>query len=266
MNYFIGVKMANKLSFTVLAILLTLLSASSVVHASKKQDKIMALKASEELAVLSQSVVKDYFYIAKGLNSIQARAQMKKYQAKIDEHVAFLSGSVKDPAVTGMLQFMDITREEMRTMLNEPYSQDNAYLIMDMSEVILEGAESISTQLQKSMRGDHRMLDLVEHQLYLIERMNKLYIAAKSGMYDYNSKQQMQQAIKDFESGLRQLRSYNYPPKHMTKVEKIKKHWNASRGFYEKVETASVPRTVFLATELMGYPLRKLADYHVAAN
>lgn len=244
-------------------ILTSLLVFSQIGFAAEKNKSLMVLHAAKELSVMSQSIVKDYFYIAKNLNALQSRAQMKKYREKIDENINFLKANVKDTEIKDMLEFMTITVEEMNELLEAPYTENNAFLVMDMSEVLLEGGDSMSKKLSQYVRVEHKMLDLVEHQLYLIERMAKLYIAAKAGLYDYNSQQQMKTAITEYDAGVKDLASHNYPATHMTKVAKLKKHWAASKKFYAKAESGSVPRTVFLATELMGYQLRALAKYHV---
>ena len=236
--------------------------AAFTTHAAGKNTSLMAIKAADELAVLSQSVVKDYFYIAKGLNVTQSTAQLTKYQKQILRHLKFLKATVSGANEKNMLDFMEIAEQEMTELVNQPYSEDNAYLVMDISEVLLEGAHAIKVELDKNSRSNHKMLDLAENQLFLVERMAKLYIAAQHGIYDFNSKQQMKDAIQAFDTGINKLNKYDYPDSQKAKVSRVKKHWQSARYFYEDAETGTLPSTVFLATQLIVYPLNTLVTYH----
>lgn len=227
------------------------------------QDKNIALlKEAEELAVISQTIVKDYFYIAQGHNVSQATKELNKNLKAIRHSITVFGSKTKEAELSSLIRYMDMTVSELEGLLTTPYNEDNAMLIMDMSEVLLESSESLSEIFGKNVKRDHSHLDLVEHQYYLLERMAKFYIAIRQGINDHNTVQQMKQSIEDYDKGLSAIEKVKYPKDLHEKVIKLRQHWNSSRVFYEKAESGKLPRTVFMATELMAHMLKPLIEYH----
>lgn len=218
-------------------------------------------KAAEELALYSQSIVKDYLYISQDLNSIMAGEEIIRHRKKMNENFTYLSQVIHDSELRKILRFLMFTREQLNETLEQPYSESNASLALDMSDVILEGAESIISHLYGDENTERQMLDVIEYQRYLIERMTKFYIASLAGFQDFNIINQVKKAVEEYEDGLNIIEAYRYPDELQEDVAKLRKRWEMTKRFYVNVEKGELPRTVFYSTAVMERILKKLARY-----
>ncbi len=234
------------------------LYASSAVELAPEWQK---RKAAEELALYSQSIVKGYFYMGKGLNSIMAKDQIERHTEKMGDHVDYLSEVIVDVELRDLLRFLAFKQEELSRTLDQPYSEDNAALALQMSDVILAGAESIIRHLRGDQHRHQNMLHVLEHQRYLVERMTKLYIASIAGFQNLDIVNQLQDAVKQYDDGLNKIEAYRYPYYQRDDVVKLRQRWELAKRFYTDVREGELPRKVFYSAAVMERILNKLVRY-----
>ena len=135
--------------------------------------------------------------------------------------------------------------------------------MIDFSESLLEGAEFLSGKYGKGKGGEAGMLSEVENLLFLLERVNKYYIAHKAGFTDYNNVVQLQKAVEDFEGGLKKINSYSrYPETVQNSVKKINQFWPLAKEFYLGVQKNALPVIVLASTDRLEKEVKTLADFH----
>lgn len=235
-----------------------LLLSASMVMAS--DDGWLHSSESDELFAISQRAVKNYLYAGNGIREQEAKASLAEEIDKLAKIVRNLSVKPDSHIDEGQMAFLRMSMTELAALAAEPYSVDNAYIVMDLSEVILEAAEALHFEGEKTENMSEMLL--LEHQFFLLERMGKLYISIKAGVSDFNTKRQMDEAINEFEQGLATIGKYSYTGSENAKVMTMSKYWSLSRPMLEKSEQAKAPRTVFLAIEWMEKSIKGLIDYH----
>lgn len=249
-------------SFAKKAVILALSIMSLSPAAYGKVANIEYLSAAEDIAVMSQSLVKNYFYLGENLNSSRSGQMLDEHIAKVDASLNKLKSFENQDQIEDDLMFVDMIWAEFKDTLNQEYSRDTGLLVIDMGEVLLEGSENIATVLYGSTQEASDMIDVIEQQRYLIERMAKLYIISIAGFKDFNVAKQTSNTVKNFDDGLLKIENNGYPDKVKKKVSKLRKRWDSSRSYYLKVEEGDLPRTVFFNTEMIERLLSDIFKYH----
>lgn len=146
-------------------------------------------------------------------------------------------------------------------MLAKPYSKESGALMIDFSESLLEGANNLAGK-HKGKGAEAGMLTEVEQLLFLLERVNKYYIAHKAGFKDYNNVVQLEKAVKDFEAGLAKVNAYSYPENVQANVKNINQFWPVAKEFYLGVQENALPVIVLASTGKLEQEVKALEHYH----
>ncbi|MEE4252529.1 MAG: hypothetical protein V2I50_00640 [Desulfuromusa sp.] len=164
--------------------------------------------------------------------------------------------------------FLDYTYNELKDMLNRPYNRDNGALIIDYSESLMEGGAFIAEGHMHKESPEEAMLVTVEHMLFLLERINKLYIAYQAEFHDYTNVAQLKQAVKEFDADLSKVNAYrNYSDKVLKSRDKLNDFWPVAQELFADVQRATLPVIVLASAEKLQNELENLDDFHhKAAN
>ena len=237
------------------------LSTVNMAGAATRQ-QVVKLEAAENIKHVSQQITKAYFYKELGIRIVQAKRDLKKGMDALDQDIKVLSAEVKDEEEQGVLTFISYARDEMVGMIKQPYTEENGALMLDFSESLLEGASLIAGKHLHEEDAEERELVVVKQMGFLLERVNKYYIAHKAGFKDYNNVVQLEKAIEQFEMNLALMNSFSYPASLRTSTEKINKFWPIAKGFYLGIEKGTLPIIVMSSTDNLGRALNTLQDYH----
>ncbi len=224
--------------------------------------QITTLEAVEDIKYVSQQITKAYFYKELGIRTVQAKRDLTESMAALDGDIKTLTASVTDDEDSGVLTFISFSRDEMEGILKQPYSEENGALMLDFSESLLEGASLIAGKHHNEEDAEANQLVVVKQMAFLLERINKYYIAHKAGFKDYNNVVQLENAIKEFEADLVKINAYSYPTSLRPTTDKINKFWPIAKGFYLGIEKGTLPIIVMSSTDNLGRALDKLLAYH----
>lgn len=252
--------LASALAKKAAILALSILSLSQAAFG--KVENIDYLTAAEDIAVMSQSLVKNYFYLGENLNASRSEQMLSEHIANVDASLSKLKSFKNQDQIEDDLMFVEMIWAEFKDTLNQEYSRDTGLLVIDMGEVLLEGSENIARVLYGTSPDTGEMIDVIEQQRYLIERMAKLYIISIAGFKDFNVAKQTTSTVKNFDEGLAKIESNGYPQKVQKKISKLRKRWDSSRSYYLKVEEGDLPRTVFFNTEMIERLLLDIFKYH----
>ena len=241
-----------------------ILAAGNAV-ANVDQHELAMMESAKNVGIASQKIAKAYFYKHMDIRPDHAEqdlteslADLKKDILKIHEGIKGSSKEEKNIAV-----FLSYTRDELDRALSKPYSQETGALMIDFSESLLEGADFLSGKYGHEKSGEAAMLSEVENLLFLLERVNKYYIAHKAGFKDYNNVVQLTKAVDDFEAGLAKINSYGrYPDAVKESLTKINQFWPVAKEFYLGVQKNALPVIVLASTDKLEKEVRTLANFH----
>lgn len=230
--------------------------------AAVNNQELLILKSAENIKHLSQQITKAYFYKHQGIRIANARKDLEQGMAVLSADIKILGTGAIDEEERNVLLFITYTRDELYETLSKPYNEENGALMLDFSESLLEGAELMASKHIRKDNVEEGMLVISKRMEFLLERINKYYIAHKAGFKDHNNVVQLQNAIKEFEIDLAKVNGHHYPVSLQPSVEKINKFWPIAKRFYVGIEKGALPVIVMASTDNLAKQLNKLIDYH----
>jgi hypothetical protein len=247
-----------------LALVLFVLSHSPA-RASVDQQALLLLKTAKDIEFISQKVAKAYFYRHLDIRADLAEQDIQEGLARLEEGMKNLKASTLDSEGQNVAVFLTSTIEELAQTLKKTYSRETGALMIDYSESLMEGAKLLSQRHIIGRSPEEAMLLETEQLLFLLERMNKYYIAHKAGFKNYNNVIQLEQAVKDFEASLARVQAYKgYAKEARQSVENINQFWPIAKEFYLG-EKGALPVIVLASTERLEKEVQALGAHHQAA-
>ncbi|MCI5122035.1 MAG: hypothetical protein D3908_12750, partial [Candidatus Electrothrix sp. AUS4] len=121
----------------------------------------------------------------------------------------------------------------------------------------------VAKQHMHKQNAEESMLVATEELLFLLERINKFYIAYQAGFNDYNNVEQLKRAVQDFEVTLAQVNTYTkYADATLESRNKINEFWPVAKEFFIDVEKGALPVIVLASVEKLEKELKVLEDFH----
>jgi len=232
--------------------------------ADTKHD-LLTVEAAENVRFSSQAITKAYFYKQQAVRPDRASEELNTSLARLKKDLIVIKDGLKegDKEEKNIVVYLEYTLEELFGLVDEPYSKDNGALMIDYSESLLEGAELISGRYIHKQNAEENMLVATEELLFLLERINKFYIAYQAGFKDYNNVEQLKRAVQDFEVTLAQVNTYTkYADTILASRNKINEFWPVAKEFFVDVEKGALPVIVLASVEKLEKELKVLEDFH----
>jgi len=209
------------------------LGSTSLVASSE------VLLQAETIKTISQDLAKNYFYIEQGIQTSSAKKGLKKNILTLDESIRKLQLGSKREDVKMIVEFMFFSVDELKATMTESVSAENGGLVLDYTETLLEGSESI---IKNNKSKTESMLDVIEEMKFLIERASKYYIAFRAGYTDAINIKQAKLAVEKFDVLLNKVQAHAYPgPITKGPVKKLSKYWPVSKNFYLGIKKSDLP-------------------------
>jgi len=224
---------------------------SGVTKKAMIADVVKLIDIAGKQRMLSQRIAKDYLYVGKKVAVSKARKQQKK---SIDEMVSahkVLVDSINDPEIRNLLSFVEMSIEDFKSTANEPFTLDNAQLIIDLSESMLEGSQYVVDSLKEKVKvKESAIVGKSGKQRMLAQRIAKYYIAYQAGIKDKNTVDQMKAAVAEFSEAHKALMANpSNTPEINRKLHEIDRLWKIVYKFYLNIEKGGLPLIVFNTTD-----------------
>ncbi len=247
-------------SKTILFVLLVLVTE---VYAETTRNSVKMLEASEDIKFISQQISKEYFYLSqnKEKQSILA-SSLDQTVSTLDEKLRLIATITKSEDTRNLLNFLVYSSEHISETITEPYNIENAAMMLDYSEILLEGAESIAHEYSYVFSKEEQMLISVKNMAYLLERMTKYYMAFQAGFTDLNNVRQLKLAIVVFDEELLKLNEYNYPAINREDLQVINQYWPIAKNFYLSLEKRKLPNILYMSADHLENMIAKLKLFH----
>ena len=214
-------------------------------------DVVKLIDVAGKQRMLSQRIAKDYLYVGRKVAVSKASKQLKN---SIDEMVSahkVLVDSINDPEIKNLLSFVELSIEDFKATANEPFNLDNAQLIIDLSESMLEGSQYVVDSLKEKVKvKESAIVGKSGKQRMLAQRIAKYYIAYQAGIKDKNTVDQMKAAVSEFSEAHKALMANpSNTPEINRKLNDIDRLWKIVYKFYLNIEKGGLPLIVFNTTD-----------------
>jgi len=247
----------------ILYICIAILALFEWGEASTRGD-VKILEATENIQYLSQKIAIDYLFFYKNSQNSLLRKQFYK---NIDNFQFYIK-EIRDIAdkkkgnTQNTLNFFEYIIEHIKKLPNKKIDISNVEYILKYSEIILEDAKYIAKEHRYKFSKEEKMFMLSKEIIYLLKRVNKYYLASYIGLNSHTNYEHMQKAIRDMDSSLRKMNSYNYPIELENRLNEINEIWDRDKNFFYQVEELSIPYILSNSTEYMENLLMKMEQYH----
>ena len=235
------------------------------VNALVKKDAIQLINVAGKQRMLSQRIAKDYLYIGKKVATDKATSQLKASLEEFRSNQAKLAEMINDPEIKNLLEFVNMSLSELEEIVKKPSSLDNAQLVLDLSESMLEGSQYVVDSLTNTLNiKESTVVAKSGKQRMLAQRIAKYYIAYQSGIKDKNTVDQMNAAVKEFSENHKTLMENKDNTATINqKLAKVDKLWKVVYKFYLNIEKGGLPFIVFTTTDDITRKMNEITKLYV---
>ncbi len=221
------------------------------VNALVKKDAIKLIDIAGKQRMLSQRIAKDYLYIGKKIAVDKASKQLQESLKEFKAGQAKLEESINDPEIKNLLAFVDLSLGELEGIVKTKFTLDNAQLVLDLSESMLEGSQYVVDSLKKIANvKESKIVATSGKQRMLAQRIAKYYIAYQAGIKDKNTVDQMRAAVKEFSQNHKLLMENRDNTATINqKLAQVDRLWKIVYKFYLNIEKGGLPFIVFTTTD-----------------
>jgi hypothetical protein len=218
--------------------------------------------------MLSQRIAKDYLYIGKKIAKSKADRQLKKsLKDFLSSHKKLLL-SINNPEIKNLLDFVDLSSNDFRDIASQDFNLDNAQLILDLSESMLEGSQYVFDSLQKKFKlKESKVIGRATKQRMLSQRIAKYYISYQSGIKDKNTVDMMKDTVKLFSGNLNALKKNSTnTPQINRKLAEVDRLWKIVHKFYNNIEKGGLPLIVFNTTDNITKKMDEITRMYISLH
>ena len=230
-----------------------------------KKDAIELINIAGQQRMLSQRIAKDYLYIGKKVATDKAKKQLDESLKAFRANQAKLSEMINDPEIKNLLEFVQMSLQELEGIVKKSFSLDNAQLVLDLSESMLEGSQYVVDSLTQALKiKESEIVAKAGKQRMLSQRIAKYYIAYQAGIKDKNTVEQMHAAVKEFSENHQTLmKNKDNTATINQKLAKVDKLWKVVYKFYLNIEKGGLPFIVFTTTDDITKKMDEITKLYV---
>ena len=231
-------------------------------------DIVKLIDVAGKQRMLSQRIAKDYLYVGKKVATSKASKQLKVSLKEMSDTHQVLVNSINDPEIKNLLSFVELSIEDFKATANEPFNLDNAQLIIDLSESMLEGSQYVVDSLKEKVKvQESKIVGKAGKQRMLAQRIAKYYIAYQAGIKDKNTIDQMKTAVAEFSEAHKTLMANpSNTPEINRRLNDIDRLWKIVYKFYLNIEKGGLPLIVFNTTDDITTKMNKITELYVSLS
>ena len=230
-------------------------------HAATRGD-VKVIEASENIRYLSQQLVKEYLFFYKNPKKIEVKNELDQILLKLNDDFRIIATTTKDSDTKDVLEFLAYSKDQITEIFNEEPNQEKAALMLDYSETLLEGADSIASAHNYDFSDEEKMLMITKKMEYLLERITKYYMAINVGFDNVTNKESMQESINKFDENMKMINAYKYPAVQVREQVKMNNSWESNKVFFSKSKDLFIPVLVFRSIGYLENIIDNIALYH----
>ncbi|SFV55282.1 Nitric oxide-responding transcriptional regulator Dnr (Crp/Fnr family) [hydrothermal vent metagenome] len=233
---------------------------SKVLAATRGDVKI--IESSENIRYLSQKVAKDYLYYYRYPEDHLIREKLDNALGKLGSDFRVIATTTKDKDTKDILEFLAYSKEQIAQIFETAPNEEKAALMLDYSETLLEGADSIAAAHKYDFSKEEAMLMSAKKIEYLLQRVMKYYMAVHVGFETPTNKEQMQNAVKMLEKNLARIDAYAYPETMKQVKVTLLDSWKKNKYYLDRSDMLFIPGLMFLSGTYLESVVAQIALYH----
>jgi len=230
-------------------------------HAATRGD-VKVIEASENIRYLSQKLVKEYLFFYKNPKKIEVKNELDKILLSLNDDFRIIAATTKDTDTKDVLEFLAYSKDQIREIFDEEPNQEKVALMLDYSETLLEGAESIASAHNYDFSDEEKMLMVTKKMEYLLERITKYYMAINVGFDNVTNKESMQESINKFDENMKMINAYKYPAVQVREQVKMNHSWESNKVFFSKSKDLFIPVLMLHSIGYLENIIDNIALYH----
>lgn len=223
---------------------------------------VRIIEASENIRFLSQKIVKDYLFLYKNPQKTEVKNGLYEALNSLSDDLRIIATTTRDTDSKNILEFLAYSKDQIEEIFNEETDEEKAALMLDYSETLLEGADSIANAHKYNFSEEEKMLMVTKEMEYLLERITKYYMALHVGFDNDVNKEQMQESITKLEENIQKINLYEYPPETQDIQAKMDESWKSNKIFFDKSENLFIPKLMFISVDYLENIVTQIALYH----
>jgi len=229
---------------------------------SATRSDIKIIEASEDIRYLSQKIAKDYLFYYKYPEQYKVKKALITSLNDLAEDLRMIASATEDVDTKSILEFLSYSKGEISDMVSQEPNEENAALILDHSETLLEGADSIENMHTYDFSSEEKMIMLTKRFEYLMQRVLKYYIALNSGFKNPTNKNYFKESITKIEFNISELTKYQYPSDIKELQTNLISYWQTNREFLKNEDKIFIPKLMFISISYLEDIISKLELYH----
>lgn len=223
---------------------------------------VKVIEASENIRYLSQKLAKEYLFLYKYPEKVEMKGELAKLLLKLNDDFRIIATTTKDSDTKDILEFLAYSKDQIEQIFSEKPDTEKAALMLDYSETLLEGADSIASAHKYDFSEEEKMLMITKKMEYLLERITKYYMAINVGFVNATNKESMQASIDRFQENIEIVNVYKYPSKQVREQVKMNISWEANKVFFAQSQDLFIPKLMFSSVNYLENIMLQLALYH----
>jgi DNA repair ATPase RecN len=224
------------------------LAMTDSVSASTRAD-VNILEATENIRYLSQKIAKSYIYY-------YANPKKEYVRQEIAQDLDMLVGDIRTIAITtgdddtkNILEFLSYNKEQISDLVNRKPDKEKVALMLDYSETLLEGANSIARKHTYEFNQNEKMLMYGKNIEFLAERGTKYYLAVGVGLGSKINREQMKESLDEMEKNLARIEAYGgYPSDLQSARSELKETYDVTSRIFAEEKKVFLSNLANLAT------------------
>jgi hypothetical protein len=245
--------------FKILSIFITTISISY----GATRAEVNVLEATENIRYLSQKITTNYLYFYANPKKINVFNHIKRDISRMVESIRTISMTTNDEYTKNVLEFLTYSKDQIEDLIEKSPTKERSALMLDYSETLLEGANSIAKGYTYDFTESEKMLMVGKSIEYLLERALKYYMALSIGLVSDVNKKQMSLSMKELVKKIRFIRNYQKYPSNLIKYrDKLVKNWKIMQNILKKREKLTLTNIAVLSTNEIESLIGKFIIYH----
>jgi dsDNA-binding SOS-regulon protein len=223
---------------------------------------VKIIEATENIRYLSQKIAKEYFFFYTYPENRKIKKDLYETLKALSKNLQVISAVTKDADTNNLLEFLAYSKEEILNILKNKPNKEYAILMLDYSETLLEGADSIGRTYAYTFSKEEEMLVASKNVSYLLERIMKYYMALYHGYNTQNNRTNLQKSVEELKRYFVKINTYDYPEKIHAIRQKINLVWHRDMDILNSIDQYFIPLLLSDSVIFLEEKIDTLARYH----
>ena len=202
------------------------------------QAQSQTAKAAEDLKFLSQKFANDYLFSLYNPKHFNHLPKLQDTLRSMEENLRIIAKDTRNEDIRSILDYLSYTKDALHDLLNDDIDKENAQKVLDNTDSLIEGVDSILQNLNESI--------FTKELQYHIMKLSKLYMAIH---LQFDPKENVKILYKESHIVDTMLQNIN---------QNIYFTWNAYKRLFTPTPNFFIPHIITIAVDDLEESVSKL--------